>query len=206
MSYFNFRLFYFFAFSMIILQPVMALACSAKFPAPIPMSQAFSHADAVFLGKITAITDGFPKDFKPEYEKEFRERKANLARQNIPSIGRTITFEPMTVWKETSTSNPQKTITLVEPSSQNSCEWNRNIFVGDEMLVFAAHYGNYLTFPALGFDGRSTFTLRNPFTRNYSVDHLEQRYAEQIKQEKATFTRTLKELNQRQKPIAPAAR
>lgn len=182
-----------------VFSPLATQSCTGPFPAPIPMSDAFQKSETVFIGKITAITEGFPKDFKPEDAKEFRDRKDNLKRQGQDSIGRTVTFELITLWKEKSIVGSTKNILLVEPAAENSCEWNYDIAVGDEMLVFAGHYGNYLTFPAIMFDGRSGFTLIDPNKRAYSQYQIEH-YYDGIKEEKAHFGNVMKELNQLHKP------
>lgn len=167
------------------------------------MSEAFDKAETVFVGKITAMNDGFPKDFQPEDAKEFRERKDNLKRQGRDSIGRTVTFELITLWKEKSTVGSIQTILLVEPAAQDSCEWNYDIAIGDEMLVFSGHYGNYQTFPAIMFDGRSGFTRIDPNKHAYSKYQIES-YHQEIKEEKKHFSEIMHELNHLHKPIPTA--
>jgi hypothetical protein len=165
-------------------------ACHGLSPKPISIDAAFEKADAVFLGKVVEIHDGFPADFKPDNLKEFNERKADLERQNKSTIGRTIIFELLKSWKNRPSGSQ---ITLVEPYSQNTCEWNYDVQVNDNYIIFASHYGNYLTFPAMMFDGRSGFTKHDPSKRNYT-DSQKERYSKSIQDEKTQFQSILKKL------------
>ena len=156
-----------------------AQACRGPFPKPISSEEAFDRAEAVFLGKVIEIKEGFPADFKPSDSKEYNERLQNLKRQNIGNgeIGRTIIFEPIKTWKN---GKPGSTTIIVESYKQDSCEWNYDVQKNDEFIIFASRYGNYLTFPAIMFDGRSGYTKHNPAKRVYS-DYQKEHYAESIK-------------------------
>lgn len=152
-------------FFILALFDTTAFACQGPFPAPISIDEAYKTADAVFLGKVIEIKDGLPDDFKPSDLKEFNERKRELERQNHNVVGRTIIFEPLKIWK----GKPIKSsVIMVERYGISSCEWNYDVKKNDQWVVFATHYGNYLTFPAIGFDGRSEFTKYNPSERNLS--------------------------------------
>jgi hypothetical protein len=169
-----------------------AFACQGPFPAPISIDEAYKTADAVFLGKVIEIKDGFPDDFKPSDLKEFNERKKELQRQNQNVVGRTIIFEPLKVWKSEAIKTP---VIMVERYRQSSCEWNYDVKINDQWVVFATHYGNYLTFPAFGFDGRSIFTKYNPFERNlYNPSEIDMPDTKDTNKEKEKFQDILKRL------------
>lgn len=168
-----------------------AQACRGPFPKSISIEEAFHKAEAVFLGKVVEIKEGFPADFKPGDPNEFKERQQNLSRQNNGDgkIGRTIVFEPINIWK----GDKLSTIILVEPYALKSCEWNYDVQPNDEFIVFASRYGNYLTFPAVGFDGKSGYTKHNPSKRIYS-DYQKEHYAENIRDEQKNFDQILSAL------------
>lgn len=165
-----------------------AIACRGPFPQPISQGEAFEKAEAVFLGEITAIVPELPVDFVPQNAENFAQRRVEAARQNISSLGHTVTIQIKRQWKGASVA----AATLVDLAPTNTCEWWSQAQVGDRMIVFAARNGNYLTFPALGFDGRSAYTLVDP--ASYS-EARRRAYPEAVAAETDRYEKLLKSLN-----------
>jgi hypothetical protein len=165
-----------------------AIACRGPFPAPISQSEAFDRAEAVFLGEVAAISQELPEDFTPTNAATFEQRHLEAKRQNIGSLGHTITFNITQQWKGV----PAATIKFVDLAPTNSCEWWSPAQVGDRMIVFAARNGNYLTLPSLGFDGRSAYTIIDP--SSYS-EARRRAYPEAVAAETERYQKLLKSLN-----------
>lgn len=178
-----------------------ALACRGPFPAPITLEEAYAKAEAVFTGKVIKIEDGFPDDWQPGNPEKFEERKENLLRQKSKSFGRTVTFQPLEVWKGVEKATP---VIFVEPAPQNTCEWDYDIEVNDHYILFAARDGNYFTFPPQMFDGRSHYTRYDPRYRA-STDYQKTHYAEAMANEQKEYDITVSKLRELVKKAASAA-
>lgn len=174
-----------------LLRGETAQACRGPFPEPLPVEEALQRAEAVFLGKLVEIREGFPADFRPADAEEYDQRLRSLKRLNGPGAppGRILVFAPVTIWK----GNIKSTVTLIEPYKQHSCEWNYDMQLEDEFIIFASRYGNYLSMPAPIFDGRSRYTRHNPARRSYT-DGQKARHAEKMRREQDMFDEIIRAL------------
>jgi hypothetical protein len=178
-----------------------AAACRGPFPAPISIEEAYARADAVFLGRVVSIQEGLPTDFVPPDAKALEERRTNLKRQGKSSLGRTITFAYQRNWK-----GPRRDrYVLAELTAENTCEWNYDAQVGDRFIIFAASNGNYLSWPALMFDGRSLYTKLDPLSRRRTGEDV-RLHRDALRKERAEYMTVLNALNGKLSVLAVPAR
>ncbi len=169
-----------------------ALACSPVARPPLSQEAAFQGADVVLTGKVTAIIPGLPVDYAPARPDLLAEKRRAAARQGITTIGQTITLAVESAYK--GVKGQQITALDVSERRVNSCDVSYDWQVGDRVVVFAAHEGQYLVLPPM-FDDRRNYTQYDPSAR-YGTIKPDHPYAKAIADETERFNTILQSLPQ----------